>query len=114
MRDVADNKVLYLTTIGRRTGLPREIEIWFIVYRGRFYLLAETGDNMSNLNFLWGASIGLFLWFLVCGRLLFAELPKAFWRDWRSLACLAVLSLHVGSGIVWYVTQFHGAWYRAW
>lgn len=42
--DLADKKVLYLTTIGRKTGLPREIEIWFVVCRGRFYLFAETGE----------------------------------------------------------------------
>ena len=33
-----------LTTIECRTGLPREIEIWFIVFGGRFYLFAETGE----------------------------------------------------------------------
>lgn len=44
IRDIADKKVLYLTTIGRRTGLPREIEIWFVVCRDRFYLFAETGE----------------------------------------------------------------------
>ena len=32
---------LYLTTIGRTTGQPREIEIWFVEYEGRFYILAE-------------------------------------------------------------------------
>ena len=32
---------LYLTTIGRRTGLPREIEIWFTERDGRFYVIAE-------------------------------------------------------------------------
>src|SRR5262245_49260920 len=32
---------LYLTTTGRRTGLPREIEIWFTERSGRFYLIAE-------------------------------------------------------------------------
>lgn len=32
---------LYLTTIGRVTGQAREIEIWFIERRGRFYLVAE-------------------------------------------------------------------------
>jgi len=36
--------VLYLTTIGRVTGEPREIEIWFIVHRGSFYLFAEKGE----------------------------------------------------------------------
>ncbi len=32
---------LYLTTIGRRSGLPREIEIWFTRRDGLFYLIAE-------------------------------------------------------------------------
>ena len=32
---------LYLTTIGRVTGQPREIEIWFTEHGGRFYLVAE-------------------------------------------------------------------------
>ena len=32
---------LYLTTTGRVTGQPREIEIWFTEYSGRFYLVAE-------------------------------------------------------------------------
>jgi len=40
----ADKQVLSLTTIGRTTGLPRQIEIWFVVYRGRLYLFAETGE----------------------------------------------------------------------
>jgi deazaflavin-dependent oxidoreductase (nitroreductase family) len=41
---VADRQVLYLTTIGRRAGLPREIEIWFVVWCEHFYLFAETGE----------------------------------------------------------------------
>ena len=44
LQSIADEQVLYLTTIGRTTGLPREIEIWFLVCRERFYLLAETGE----------------------------------------------------------------------
>ena len=32
---------LYLTTTGRRTGRPREIEIWFTQRGGRYYLCAE-------------------------------------------------------------------------
>jgi len=38
IEDIADAQVLYLTTIGRKTGLPREIEIWFVTFTGRFYL----------------------------------------------------------------------------
>lgn len=44
VEDVPEERVLYLTTIGRRTGLPREIEIWFVSCRDRFYLFAETGE----------------------------------------------------------------------
>jgi deazaflavin-dependent oxidoreductase (nitroreductase family) len=34
-------KYLYLTTRGRKTGKPREIEIWFTCRAGRFYVIAE-------------------------------------------------------------------------
>src|SRR6185295_16287089 len=34
-------KYLYLTTTGRITGKPREIEIWFVESEGKFYVLAE-------------------------------------------------------------------------
>jgi deazaflavin-dependent oxidoreductase (nitroreductase family) len=43
-QSVANEQVLYLATMGRRTGMPREIEIWFVVCRERFYLFAETGE----------------------------------------------------------------------
>jgi deazaflavin-dependent oxidoreductase (nitroreductase family) len=32
---------LYLTTTGRVTGQPREIEIWFVESQGKLYILAE-------------------------------------------------------------------------
>ena len=32
---------LYLMTTGRRTGLPREIEIWFTERGGNYYVIAE-------------------------------------------------------------------------
>ena len=44
LKSVADKQVLYLTTVGRSTGLPREIEIWFVVWCERLYLFAETGE----------------------------------------------------------------------
>src|SRR5262245_17234640 len=40
---LADEEVLYLTTIGRKTGKPRTIEIWFVRYQRCIYLLAEHG-----------------------------------------------------------------------
>lgn len=43
---------LYLTTRGRKSGLPREIEIWFTHRDGRFYLIAEypTSHWLQNLR----------------------------------------------------------------
>ena len=40
-KDYSKVKFLYLTTTGRKTGQPREIEIWFVQSEGRFYILAE-------------------------------------------------------------------------
>jgi deazaflavin-dependent oxidoreductase (nitroreductase family) len=44
LESIADERVLYLTTVGRKTGLSREIEIWFAACSGRFYLFAEMGE----------------------------------------------------------------------
>ena len=46
-------QVLYLTTLGRVSGLPRTIEIWFVAYQGCLYLLAEHGHQtnwVKNIN----------------------------------------------------------------
>jgi len=43
--DVADPAFLYLTTVGRKTGLPRRIEIWFVRSGECFYILAEHFDR---------------------------------------------------------------------
>lgn len=37
----ADPPFLYLTTIGRASGLQRQIEIWFVRFEGCWYVLAE-------------------------------------------------------------------------
>ena len=34
---------VYLTTKGRKSGLPREIEIWYVERAGLIYILAEHG-----------------------------------------------------------------------
>ena len=36
---------LYVITRGRVTGLPREIEIWFVASEGNLYILAEHFHN---------------------------------------------------------------------
>jgi deazaflavin-dependent oxidoreductase (nitroreductase family) len=43
---------LYLTTRGRKSGLSREIEIWFIQRDGNFYVIAEHASSnwIQNLR----------------------------------------------------------------
>jgi deazaflavin-dependent oxidoreductase (nitroreductase family) len=38
---------LYLTTTGRVSGKPREIEIWYTERDGRFYLIAEHREQAN-------------------------------------------------------------------
>jgi len=50
--DYDGEQYLYLTTRGRRSGKPREIEIWFTHLAGRFYIIAEhaTSQWLQNLR----------------------------------------------------------------
>src|SRR5262249_10532230 len=41
----SSSSYLYLTTIGRLSGEPREIEIWFVERNDKFYVLAEHFRN---------------------------------------------------------------------
>jgi len=51
-KDSSREQYLYLTTRGRKTGLPREIEIWFTELGGRHYVIAEyaTAQWLRNLQ----------------------------------------------------------------
>ena len=40
-KDLSKLKYLYLTTTGRTSGLPREIEIWFVESKGKLFIMAE-------------------------------------------------------------------------
>jgi deazaflavin-dependent oxidoreductase (nitroreductase family) len=42
---LADELVLDLTTVGRHSGEPRTIEIWFVYHQGKLYLNAEHGHS---------------------------------------------------------------------
>jgi deazaflavin-dependent oxidoreductase (nitroreductase family) len=52
MANNTDQAYLYLTTVGRRTGLPHEIEIWFTRRDGTYYVIAEyaTSHWVQNLR----------------------------------------------------------------
>ena len=39
--DFSTQQFIYVTTAGRRSGLPREIEIWFVEREGKLYIFAE-------------------------------------------------------------------------
>jgi deazaflavin-dependent oxidoreductase (nitroreductase family) len=43
---------LYLTTIGRKSGKPHQIEIWFVERAGRYYMVNEggSGDWVKNIR----------------------------------------------------------------
>ena len=48
----AHEEFCYLTTTGRKTGNPHEIEIWFCIHDNSIYLMAgggETADWVQNL-----------------------------------------------------------------
>jgi deazaflavin-dependent oxidoreductase (nitroreductase family) len=42
---VSESEFLYLTTTGRLSGQPRQIEIWFTERDGHYYLVAEHGER---------------------------------------------------------------------
>ena len=44
-RELASEQYCYVTTTGRTTGTPRQIEIWFALLGGSAYLLAGGGDR---------------------------------------------------------------------
>ena len=50
--DFDREQYLYLTTRGRKSGKPREIEIWFTHRDGRFYVIAEykTSNWVQNVR----------------------------------------------------------------
>jgi deazaflavin-dependent oxidoreductase (nitroreductase family) len=49
--ELADDPTVDITTIGRRSRLPRRIEIWMMAVDGRFFLTGTPGtrDWMANL-----------------------------------------------------------------
>lgn len=40
-----NNDCIYVTTIGRRTGNPHTIEIWYVEHNGAYYLCSEGRNN---------------------------------------------------------------------
>jgi hypothetical protein len=73
-----------------------------------FYLLAEPGVYLVHKRFLWSASIGLFLWFVVCLKVLVVEGGLPFSRKQLSLPtklCYAILFISLINGLVKYLVD---------
>lgn len=52
LAELADEQFCYLTTTGRKTGSPHEIEIWFALADATLYMLHGSGlssDSVRNL-----------------------------------------------------------------
>ena len=45
IEELRDEQFCYVTTTGRRTGRPHEIEIWFVVHEGALFLMSGGGDR---------------------------------------------------------------------
>ena len=93
-------RVLYLTTVGRKSGQPREIEIWFVTHQGSFYVLAEQGHNaqwVRNIRANPDVSIRIKQHqFRARGRILDAEYDR---QEWDVVADLARRKYGWGEGL---------------
>lgn len=43
-------RFFYLTTTGRKSGLPRQIEIWYVEFEGKYYLVSERREESKWLQ----------------------------------------------------------------
>lgn len=53
MADNQEPQFLYLTTTGRKSGKPHQIEIWFVEHDGGYYMINEgtpVGDWVKNIR----------------------------------------------------------------
>jgi deazaflavin-dependent oxidoreductase (nitroreductase family) len=50
--ELADDPTIDITTIGRRSGQPRRVEIWMLDVDGRFFITGTPGprDWLANLH----------------------------------------------------------------
>lgn len=106
-QEIADKQVLYLTTTGRGTGLRREIEIWFVLCRDRFYLFAETGECagwVKNIRRNPGVSVRIGEGRIdATARVLDRETDR---RLWDEVAVLADRKYGWGDGLPVEITPF--------
>jgi hypothetical protein len=64
----------------------------------QYVLLAETGETFPDQNWIWGSNVAMYLLFLVSARLFVSQ-----GRSWRFNLVALVFSLHVGTGLYYYL-----------
>lgn len=87
---MSEPQYLYLTTTGRKSGQPREIEIWFTTRGGRYYLIAEHRERtqwVQNIRHdphisFWVESQS----FTGLGRIVDEAREPELWREVRALS----------------------------
>jgi deazaflavin-dependent oxidoreductase (nitroreductase family) len=81
---------LYLTTTGRKSGLQREIEIWYTDLDGRFYIIAEKREKAGwVLNILHRPQISFRVGnqhFNGIGRIVDQVVERELWENVRALS----------------------------
>lgn len=87
--EIAKLQFIYVTTIGRKTGLLREIEIWFVERQGKFYILAEhffKANWVQNIQNNPRLQVRLGKWtFTATGRVLDETKDAAIWHAAQQL-----------------------------
>jgi deazaflavin-dependent oxidoreductase (nitroreductase family) len=110
LQSVAGKQVLYLTTIGRRTGLPRQVEIWFVVYGEHCYLFAEMGeaaDWVKNIRRNPNVTVQVGEWQLdATARVLDRQADR---KLWEQVAVMATHKYGWGEGLPVEITPVNQA-----
>ena len=86
----SDLQFIYVTTAGRISGKPREIEIWFVELGAKLYILAEHFfDTQWVKNIQHNPNIRVRMAgreFAATGRILHPDLDASTWRMAQQLA----------------------------
>ena len=97
---IADEPFIYVTTTGRTTGKPRQIEIWFVVHAGCIYILAEHGRNAQwVMNILRDSRVKVRLAGLAFDATARVLDPQADADTWRAAQDLARAKYGWGDGL---------------
>jgi len=78
----------------------------FLIGAAQAYFLAEHGTRLFYGNFLWSAQLGLFFWFIASMRFVILRVVSdSARRSPKLIAIYLIFSLHVVSGVVWYIHE---------